>query len=104
MTAVMTFSLGQEISPEEFRRSVEQIDLRDGLRFVTQMSARTFVHATDESLRLANSQSLAILAKAFVLWGNPQGRPLRQGDGQDEEGIRLLAAANSLPWYSRLAA
>jgi hypothetical protein len=104
MTAMMTVSLGREISPVELRNWVAQIDLRDGLRFVTQMSARTFVHATDESLRLANSHSLAILAKAMVLWADPNGRPLRRSATQEEEGLLLLAAANSLPWHSRHAA
>lgn len=104
MTAIMTLSLGREITPDDFRRLIEPIDLRDGLRFITQMSAITFVHATDESLRLANSHSLAILAKAFVLWGNPTGRPLRHTEDESDEGLRLLAAANSLPWHSRLAA
>ena len=38
MTAMMTVSLGREISPVELRNWVAQIDLRDGLRFVTQMT------------------------------------------------------------------
>jgi len=105
MTAIMTLDQGREISPQELRGQIEPINLRDGLRFVTQMSARQFIHATDESLRLVNSQNLPILAKAFVLWGSPAGRPLnRNSAGQDEEGFWLLAGVNSLPWHSRLAA
>lgn len=105
MTAIMTMDQGEEISFQELRRQIEPINLRDGLRFVTQMTARQFVYATDESLRLVNSQNLAILAKAFVLWANPAGRLLnRNSAGQDEEGYWLLAGVNSLPWHSRLAA
>ena len=51
-------------------------------------------------LPLANTFNLPLLAKAFVLWGRPEGgRAL----GEDE-GDMLLRTVNSLPWHSRLAA
>jgi hypothetical protein len=54
----------------------------------------------EEWVNRANSFNLPLLAKAFVLWGRTEGGSLLS----HEEGLRLLKAVNSLPWYSRLAA
>lgn len=96
-----TLSFNRTVHPEEIRGVIEQINLRDGLEFVTKESARAYREPDDGPLVTYNPLNLSLLAKAFVLWGNPEGRPLgRAEDGQDER-LWLLAAANSLPWHSR---
>src|SRR5438128_581547 len=99
MTVTRTLSLNRTVSPAELRAAVSQINLRDGLEFVTKQSARHFREATAASIPLVNSLNLSLLAKAFVLWGNPDGRPLRRTGGGDDERVLLLRAVNSLPWY-----
>jgi hypothetical protein len=99
MTVTRTVSLDRTVSPAELRAAVSQISLREGLEFVTKQSARHFREATEASIPLVNSLNLSLLAKAFVLWGNPGGRSLRRTGGADDERVLLLQAVNSLPRY-----
>jgi len=100
MPATMLACQGRVVSVEEFRRRVSEIDVRTGLHYVTVVSSMLLRGRLEEWPDRANSFNLPLLAKAFVLWGSLEGgRPMTS-----EEGLDLLKAINSLPWYSRLAA
>jgi hypothetical protein len=99
MSATMLESHGREVSVEELRQRVSEIDIRVGLRYVTVVSSMLLRGQLEEWPDRANSFNLPLLAKAFVLWGRlGGGRPMT-----DRVGLELLRAINSLPWYSRLA-
>lgn len=96
----MLEDLGRSVSVEELRARVSQIDIRAGLRYVTVVSSMMLRGMLEEWVNRANPFNLPLLAKAFVLWGRTDGGlPLTE-----EDGLWLLKAVNSLPWYSRLAA
>jgi len=102
MTVQLTLSFDRAVPPDELRSVVEQINLREGLEFVTKWSARAYREPNDELISAVNPLNLSLLAKAFALWGNPEGRPIRRTDEADtDERLWLIKASNSLPWHSR---
>jgi hypothetical protein len=104
MPTRLTLSFDRTVHPEELRAYVEQINLRDGLEFVTKEAARAYREPEDGAVVAYNPLNLALLAKAFVLWGDPSGRPLRRAGGGDDDRLWLVKATNSLPWHAADAA
>lgn len=100
MTATMLRSLSRTVSVAELRDMVSQIDVKTGLQYVTVVSSLLLRGKLEESGDSVNSFNVPLLAKAFLLWGKLDGGRRMT----DEDGPPLLAAVNSLPWYSRLAA
>jgi hypothetical protein len=100
MSAVMLEDLGRSVSVEELRARVSTFDIGSGLRFVTVCSSMMLRGMLEEWANRANPFNLPLLAKAFVLWGQTDGGAQLTND----DGLWLLKAVNSLPWYSRVAA
>lgn len=93
-------SLNREVSVEELRERVALVNVNAGLRYTTVVSSALLRGKLDDWAGRANSFNIPLLAKAFVLWGTlDEGAPLTE-----DEGLWLLKAINSLPWYSRIAA
>lgn len=100
MSAIMLQDLGRSVSVEELRARISQINVKSGLQYVTVVSSMTLRGMLEEWVNRANPFNLPLLAKAFVLWGRTDGG----SQLTEEDGLWLLKAVNSLPWYSRLAA
>jgi len=65
MTAIMLQDLGREVSVEELRRRVSEIDIRAGLRYATVVSSLMLRGNLGEWANRANPFNLPLLAKAF---------------------------------------
>lgn len=100
VSATLLQDMGRTVSVEELRTLVSQIDVKSGLHYVTGVSASMLRGNLDDFASRTNSFNMPLMAKAFVLWGKVEdGRPMTHLDG-----LTILKAINSLPWYSRLAA
>lgn len=99
---LLAASFDRTISLEEFRTRVSEILYFHGMQVATQLSCHhDWIPDTRDARRLINSVNLSLLAKAFALWGNTAGRPMKITHDDPSEEFWFLRAANSLPWYSK---
>lgn len=99
VTVTMLRDMGRTVSVEELRAMVSEINVRSGLHYTTVVSSNLLRGKLEEWPDRANSFNMPLLAKAFLLWGRIEGGRAMTS----EDGLKLLRAINSLPWYSELA-
>jgi hypothetical protein len=99
---LQTDSFDRAVGVEELRARVSELNLTEALGVITKLSSRhPWMEETPENLRRVNLINLSLLAKAIVLWADPNGRPLRLTGGADDDLSWLFTAINSMQWYSR---
>jgi hypothetical protein len=101
--ALVTDSLNRVVDLDELRQRVTQLQSLHSMRVITDLSCtHPWLPDTPRMRARINSVNLSLLAKALVLWSDPNGRPLTiTGDESSDERIWMLRAVNSLQWYSR---
>ena len=99
---LQTQSFDRPVTFQELRSRVSELNLGMALGVITKFSSRhRWMEETPENLSRVNLFNLSLLAKAIVLWADPNGRPLRLTGGEDDELRWLFTAINSMQWYSR---
>lgn len=100
--ALLAASLNRTVGIDELQNRSSEINFFHAMQVITQLSCHHhWIPDTAEARSLINSVNLSFLAKAFVLWATPNGRPMRITHDATSEEMWFLQAANSLPWYSR---
>ncbi|GEM_PF-2550417 len=102
MTNILpTQSFNRPVTFQELRSRVSELNLGMALGEITKSSSRhRWMEETPENLSRVNLFNLSILAKAIVLWADPNGRPIRLTGGSDDELRWLFTAINSMQWHS----